>query len=40
MINAVHIGVYSKDAETDRNLFRDLLGFRCGLGWPGNWLDW
>lgn len=27
MINGTHIVVYSKDAEADRNFFRDILGF-------------
>ena len=28
MINAVHVVIYSKDAEADRAFFRDVLGFR------------
>jgi catechol 2,3-dioxygenase-like lactoylglutathione lyase family enzyme len=36
MINGAHIVVYSKDAETDRAFFRDILGFPsvdAGHGW-------
>jgi catechol 2,3-dioxygenase-like lactoylglutathione lyase family enzyme len=36
MINAVHIVLYSKDAEADRAFIRDVLGFRsvdAGHGW-------
>lgn len=36
MINGTHIVVYSKDAEADRNFFRDVLGFSsvdAGHGW-------
>ena len=36
MINGAHIVVYSKDAETDRSFFRDVLGFSsvdAGHGW-------
>ena len=36
MINTLHFVVYSKDAEIDRNFFRDVLGFGCRLSWPGN----
>jgi catechol 2,3-dioxygenase-like lactoylglutathione lyase family enzyme len=36
MISGVHVVVYSKDAETDRAFFRDILGFKsvdAGHGW-------
>jgi catechol 2,3-dioxygenase-like lactoylglutathione lyase family enzyme len=36
MINGTHIVVYSKDAEADRNFFRDVLKFPAvdaGHGW-------
>lgn len=36
MINGAHIIVYSKDAEADRNFFRNILGFTsvdAGHGW-------
>jgi catechol 2,3-dioxygenase-like lactoylglutathione lyase family enzyme len=36
MISAVHIVVYTKDAEPDRAFFRDVLGFKsvdAGHGW-------
>ena len=36
MINGAHIVVYTKDAEADRNFFRDVLGFSsvdAGHGW-------
>ncbi len=36
MINGAHVVVYSKDAETDRKFFRDVLGFSsvdAGHGW-------
>ena len=36
MINGAHIIVYSKDAEADRNFFRDVLKFSsvdAGHGW-------
>lgn len=36
MINGAHVVVYSKDAEADRNFFRDVLGFSsvdAGHGW-------
>lgn len=36
MINGAHMVVYSKDAEADRNFFRDVLGFSsvdAGQGW-------
>lgn len=36
MINGAHVVVYSKDAETDRRFFRDVLGFSsedAGHGW-------
>ena|SRR5579875_3611383 len=36
MINGVHLILYSKDAESDRAFFRDVLEFRCvdaGHGW-------
>jgi catechol 2,3-dioxygenase-like lactoylglutathione lyase family enzyme len=36
MINGAHVIVYSKDAEADRNFFRDVLGFKsvdAGHGW-------
>jgi len=36
MINGAHVVVYSKDAEADRNFFRDVLGFSsvdAGRGW-------
>ena len=36
MINGAHIIVYSKDAEADRDFFRDILGFNsvdAGGGW-------
>ncbi len=36
MINGAHVVIYSKDAEADRDFFRDVLGFRsvdAGHGW-------
>jgi catechol 2,3-dioxygenase-like lactoylglutathione lyase family enzyme len=36
MISAVHLVVYTKDAEPDRAFFRDVLGFKsvdAGHGW-------
>jgi catechol 2,3-dioxygenase-like lactoylglutathione lyase family enzyme len=36
MINGAHIVIYSKDAEADRAVFRDVLGFDhvdVGHGW-------
>ena len=36
MIDGAHMVLYSKDAESDRAFFRDVLGFRCadaGHGW-------
>jgi catechol 2,3-dioxygenase-like lactoylglutathione lyase family enzyme len=36
MISGAHVIVYSKDAETDRAFFRDVLGFKsvdAGHGW-------
>jgi len=36
MINGAHVVVYSKDAEADRNFFRDVLEFPAvdaGHGW-------
>jgi catechol 2,3-dioxygenase-like lactoylglutathione lyase family enzyme len=36
MINGAHVVIYSKDAERDRALLRDVLGFRhvdAGHGW-------
>ena len=36
MITGAHIVLYSKDAEADREFFRDVLGFRnvdAGHGW-------
>ena len=36
MINGAHVLIYSKDAEADRDFFRDVLGFRsvdAGHGW-------
>ena len=36
MISGVHVVVYSKDAETERAFFRDILGFKsvdAGHGW-------
>ena len=36
MINGAHAVVYSKDADADRNFFRDVLGFSsvdAGRGW-------
>ncbi len=36
MISGAHVVVYSKDAETDRAFFRDVLGFKsvdAGHGW-------
>lgn len=36
MINGAHVVVYSKDAEVDRNFFRDVLGLTfvdAGHGW-------
>ena len=36
MISGAHVIVYSKDAEADRNFFRDILGFKsvdAGHGW-------
>ena len=36
MISGVHVVIYSKDAETDRAFFRDVLGFKpvdAGHGW-------
>jgi catechol 2,3-dioxygenase-like lactoylglutathione lyase family enzyme len=36
MINGAHVIVYSKDAEADRQFFRDVLGFSsvdAGHGW-------
>jgi catechol 2,3-dioxygenase-like lactoylglutathione lyase family enzyme len=36
MIFGAHVIVYSKDAEADRNFFREVLGFRsvdAGHGW-------
>jgi catechol 2,3-dioxygenase-like lactoylglutathione lyase family enzyme len=36
MIDGAHVIVYSKDAEADRNFFRDILGFKsvdAGHGW-------
>ena len=36
MINGTHMVIYSKDAEADRNFFRDVLGFSsvdAGHGW-------
>jgi catechol 2,3-dioxygenase-like lactoylglutathione lyase family enzyme len=37
MIFGAHVIVYSKDADADRNFFRDVLGFKsvdAGHGWP------
>lgn len=36
MITGAHVVIYSKDAEADREFFRDVLGFRAvdaGRGW-------
>ena len=36
MINGAHVVIYSKNAEADRNFFRDILGFAsvdAGHGW-------
>ena len=36
MINGAHTVIYTKDAEADRNFFRDVLGFSsvdAGHGW-------
>jgi catechol 2,3-dioxygenase-like lactoylglutathione lyase family enzyme len=36
MINGAHMVVYTRDAEADRNFFRDVLGFPsvdAGRGW-------
>ena len=36
MINGVHVVIYSKDSESDRVFFRDVLQFPCvdaGHGW-------
>ena len=36
MIDGAHVVVYSKDADSDRRFFRDVLGFRsvdAGHGW-------
>ena len=36
MISGAHVIIYSKDAETDRAFFRDVLGFKsvdAGHGW-------
>lgn len=36
MINGAHVVIYSKDPETDRTFFRDVLQFPCvdaGHGW-------
>jgi catechol 2,3-dioxygenase-like lactoylglutathione lyase family enzyme len=36
LINGAHVVIYSKDAEADRDFFRDVLGFRwvdAGRGW-------
>ena len=36
MINGAHVVLYSKDAEADRDFFRDVLGFPfvdAGHGW-------
>lgn len=36
MINGAHLVLYSKDAEADRDFFRDVLGFSsvdAGHGW-------
>src|SRR5215510_15679272 len=36
LLTGAHVVVYSKDAETDRAFFRDILGFRsvdAGHGW-------
>ncbi len=36
MINGAHIIIYSKDAEADRDFFRDVLGMKnvdAGHGW-------
>ncbi len=36
MINGAHLVLYSKDAEADRNFFREILGFAsldAGHGW-------
>ena len=36
MINGAHVVIYSKDSETDRAFFRDVLQFPCvdaGHGW-------
>ncbi len=32
MINGVHFLLYSKNAETDRAFFRDVLGFKAADG--------